>query len=165
MTHIIYILLLLSSLTHDFHMSKTDIHYKSDQNAIQFSVFLFIDDFEDTVALQPDSLELKLFTEQESIASDSIIYNYIIEHLNIEIDAKSVTPNYIGKEIDEKDLQGMWVYLEIENQNPFSNMSISNSILIESFSDQKNIINVLVDKKRKAYHILDKDDYLKTISI
>jgi len=166
MTQILYtILLLIFNPAHEFHMSKTDIHYKSDQKSIQFSVFLFIDDFEETVLLQQDSTELKLFTDQESASSDSIIYNYISDRLSIEVDDHIISPDYIGKELDEKDLQGMWIYLEVNDQNTFSTMSVSNSLLTESFSDQRNIINVLVDKKRIAYHILDKDDYLKEINI
>jgi len=156
MYNYIFLLLLSLSSLHEFHMSRLDLHYKSDQASLQFSLFMFIDDFESTIKGNEDGVELKLFTEKESTLADSLIHSYIDSHLIITIDKVEKSMSYIGKEIDEKDLQGMWIYLEIENQDTFKSLDITNSILTGTFSDQRNIINVKVDGKRKGYHILDK---------
>jgi hypothetical protein len=146
-------------------MSRLDLNYDTDQQSVQFSLFMFIDDFEATIKEKDDGLNLKLFTEKESILSDSLIYDYTQSHILVHIDEEKKNLNYIGREIDEKDLQGMWIYLEIENQENFESLNISNSILTESFSDQRNIINVMIDNKRKAYHILDLKNNNKSIKI
>lgn len=162
-----YILLLLLSISplHEFHMSRLDLHYKSDKESMQFSLFMFIDDFEAMIKEGNDGIELKLFTEKESTLADSLIHNYINEKLLITIDDIEKSMSYIGKEIDEKDLQGMWIYLEIENQKSFDSIDITNSILTDAFSDQRNIINVKVDGKRKGYHILDKKNNSKKVKV
>ncbi len=153
------------SSMHEFHMSRLDLNYDTDQQSVQLSLFMFIDDFEATIKEKDDGLNLKLFTEKESILSDSLIYDYTQSHILVLIDEEKKNLNYIGREIDEKDLQGMWIYLEIENQENFESLNISNSILTESFSDQRNIINVMIDNKRKAYHILDLKNNNKSIKI
>ncbi len=165
MNNIILLLLLSLPLLHDFHMSRLDLHYKSDQQSMQFSLFMFIDDFEATIKEHEDNVDLKLFTKKESTVADSLIYNYISKNLLINVDNNIKTMNYIGKEIDEKDLQGMWIYLEIDNQKTFESLDITNSILTDAFSDQRNIINVLVDSKRKGYHILDKKNNSQKIKL
>ena len=162
-----YIILLLISVSslHEFHMSRLDLNYNSEQKSVQFSLFLFIDDFEATIKEKESGLNLKLFTERESTLSDSLIYDYINTHVIINIDDESKKMNYLGREIDEKDLQGMWIYLEIENQENFKSLDITNSLLTESFSDQRNIIDVTIDNKRKAYHILNLKTDNKRIKI
>ncbi len=165
MNNIILLLLLSLPSLHDFHMSRLDLHYKSDQQSMQFSLFMFIDDFEATIKEHEDNVDLKLFTKKESTVADSLIYNYISKNLLINVDNNIKTMNYIGKEIDEKDLQGMWIYLEIDNQKTFESLDITNSILTDAFSDQRNIISVLVDSKRKGYHILDKKNNSQKIKL
>jgi len=164
MTHIIYILLLFAQ-THDFHMSKTEIHYKSDQESLQFTVNLFIDDLTLALENEYEADSLRLFEKDEHLDSDSLIVAYIHKHLVVHVDSEIVTPIYIGKEINDEDLEGMRCYLEVENQKAFQHIEISNGLLMNTFSDQRNILSVLVDKKSKAHHLLDKRDYKKSINI
>lgn len=162
-----YIILLLvsTSSVHEFHMSRLDINYKSDQQAMQFSLFLFIDDFEATIKQENEAHDLKLFTDKETMQADSLISEYIKRNVLITLDNTDKEMSYLGRELDEKDLQGMWVYLEIENQANFEVLNIKNSLLIDAFEDQRNIINVKADSKRKAYHILDKKNNNKKIEM
>lgn len=162
-----YLFLILVSISslHDFHMSRLDLHYKTDQQSVQFSLFLFIDDFEAMIKENEGTVELKLFSSMESPLADSLIHNYINDNLLITIDDEDKAMTYIGKEIDEKDLQGMWIYLEINNQKTFESINIVNSILTDAFSDQRNIIDVMVDSKRKGYHILDKKNNSQKVKV
>ena len=70
----------------------------------------------------------------------------------------------MGKEISD-DLAGVWSYLELSDVEPFKVISISNSLLVSTFDDQKNIINIKVNSKSKAFHILDQNDNFKVIKI
>lgn len=164
MTHILYILLFLSQ-AHDFHMSKTQIHYKSDQESLQFTVHLFIDDLTLAIESEFEVDSLQLFEKNEHLESDSLIGAYIHKHLIVYVDSEIVKPIYIGKEINGEELEGMRCYLEVENQKAFQNIEISNGLLLNTFSDQRNILSFLVDKKSKAHHLLDKSDYKKSINI
>ena len=164
---ILYIIGLLPGLVgindHDFHLSKTDIHFKSDKQAIQFTIHMFIDDFEKAIETK-DSVLLKLFTEKESPLSDSLSEIYLLEKLKVEIDGQAHNPSYLGMELSD-DLSAIWCYLEILNVQDMDELFISNQILLELFDDQKNIVNIKVDNKLAEFLILDDKNYKKSIRI
>lgn len=166
MIYFTYILVFLFNIVpHDFHMSKTEIHYKSDKEALQFTINLFIDDF--TVALEDEYNidSLRLFEKNEHVLADSLVAEYIWKHLEVSIDSTDIYPDYIGKELNSDDLEGMRCYFEVESLKAFELMDISNSILVETFADQRNILSVKVDTKSKAHHLLDKEDFKKSVRI
>lgn len=148
---------------HDLHMSKAELNYKSDQRALQLTVHLFIDDLEKGLQMYGDD-KLRLFENNESPQADSLINLYINEFLIVDIDDTKVKLSYLGKEMSD-DLEGAWCYLEVENVNPFNIISVRNELLTSIFDDQKNIINIKVNSKSKAFHILDKEDNFKVIRI
>lgn len=153
---------LLGSISfHDLHLSKTDLHYKSDQEALQVMVSIFIDDLE--LAIKNDTgVEYDLLSDDNSEVSDSLIVNYINTHLEISIDEENILPLYIGKEQSE-DFEAFWCYLEIENLKTFKALEIKNTILLEEFDDQKNAINFKIDRKSKNFEFLDHKTNFKKI--
>jgi len=166
MSQTLYIfILILSSVAHDYHMSKTEIHYKTEQKSLQFTVNLFIDDLTLAIESEYEVDSLRLFEKDEHVLSDSLINAYILKHLLVNIDDKEIMPSYIGKELNGEDLEGMRCYLEVEQQEFFQNIEVSNGLLMNTFSDQRNILSILVDKKSKAHHLLDNSDYKKSIDI
>ncbi len=164
MTGIItYIVSLLLGVTaHDFHVSKSEIHYRSDEQAVQISINLFIDDLE--LALQSYSgEELKLFSKYEYASADSLISLYLSDHFVLEINGLTSPAQYLGKEISD-DLMASWCYLEITNLEQVQSMSINNTIFYKEFDDQKNIVNFKKDRKSVAFHILDENEPNKEVN-
>lgn len=160
--HLIFILTLNTNL-HEFHVSKTDVNYNTDNKSLELTVHVFIDDFE--LGLKEFSPEnLKLFDALENTKSDSLISLYFSKYLSLSTDNNALNPQYIGKEISD-DLLGAWCYLEVEDLSTLKNLKIRNALLLDVFDDQKNIINIKVNNKSKAFHILDKSDYSKDINI
>jgi len=165
-----YILLILFNVlvsgsgdVHDFHLSKTDIHYKTEQKAVQLTIHTFIDDTEAVLKDQED-IEYKFFESTEHALTDSIFNDYLNKNITITIDGEQQAFYYLGKEQSD-DILGVYAYLEIEGIDSFQSIEISNSVLMDKFDDQKNIINFKVDNKSKAFHILTKKDYQKTIDL
>lgn len=156
---------MFSSLTHDFHLSKTELHYKSDQQALQYTCYLFIDDLEEAIYNTYDMDSLKLFTNNEHSLSDSIISKYLNEHLTISINNTDLNPEYIGKELNDKDPEGMRCYLEVVDLDPFDQIEINNELFLKTFNDQKNLVDVIVDKKSKSFHLLDANDNKLNVKI
>lgn len=135
--------------THEFHISKTLIEYNEKENALQFTLHIFIDDLEEALRLQGAD-KLFICTEKESEKAEDYIYKYLQQKLTVKLDDKAMKYTFVGKEISE-DLVAVWCYLEIENIKPFSKLYIKNNTLIETFDDQKNIISVSGPNKRKGY--------------
>jgi len=146
-------------------MSKTEIHYKSDKEALQFTINLFIDDFSLAIENDYDIDSLGLFNNNEHALADSLIVSYIHSHLEVQIDSRRIKPYYIGKELNAEDFEGMRCYFEVEDLKAFETIEISNALLFNTFDDQRNILSVLVDKKSKAHHLLDKNDYTKSVHL
>ena len=142
---------------HDFHLCKTDIHYKSDQDAIQITIHTFIDDTEE--ALQKiNTLEYKIFESSEHPDTDSILTRYLLDQLVIKVNGEPVELHWLGKEPSD-DIQGVYSYVEILGVPEVKTLEINNHILMDLFDDQRNITTVLKDKKRKAFEIFSVKDY------
>lgn len=125
------------------------------------TIHSFIDDIE--LALQQYSEEdMKLFQASESVDADSILQVYFQEHFTLSIDGIPVAYDYIGRE-ESDDIMGIYTYLEILDIPNFETVEFSNSILLDTYEDQRNITVVKADNKPKAFHILSKDDYQKTV--
>lgn len=157
---IVYLVLNFILPLHDIHVSNTDLHYKSEQQSLQVTVSIFLDDLELAIK-QKHSVDLRLFSENELADSDSLLSLYIHEHLNIKIHDNEVRPEYLGKEISD-DLQAGYFYLEFQSLEDFSSISISNSILLEIYDDQRNLVNIKKDRKSKAFQVFDKKILNKT---
>lgn len=159
--HIWLSLALISVSLHDFHLSKTDVHYRSDSKALQITIHTFIDDTQ--LALEArEPLEYKLMENSEHVLADSILGEYFKENFLIKIDGQPVDFYYLGKEASE-DIEGLYAYLEIENLESPNQIEITNKILMDQFDDQRNIIKVMSDDENKAFHLLSLDDHTKTI--
>ena len=131
---------------HEFHLSKSIINYNTEEESIQITMNMFIDDLE--LALQPTAGDtLGICTRKEKKIAEDRIHTYILDHLVIEINGKKVIPEFLGKEPSD-DLAAVWCYLEVVDVPAFSELSITNNIMIELFDDQKNMINIQLDKKR-----------------
>lgn len=151
MSFILYFLLsvLLTSESelHDFHLSKSLIKHDVEEQSLQLTMHLYIDDFEE--ALEYAGVDsLFMCTKMESPDTDKYIDRYIQAHFLVEIAGKPVEFEYLGKEISES-LDGVWLYMEAINMNAPMEVSIRNQLLTEVFPDQKNLVNIRVHDKEK----------------
>jgi len=155
--------IIASGNLHDFHLSKTEVNYKTDQKALQITLHTFIDDTEKVLKTY-EELEYKFFESKEHPATDSIFYSYLLDHLVVKVDGAEVDYYYLGKEQSD-DIMGIYAYLEVEGVEAFETIEISNSLLMDIFDDQRNILNFKVDNKSKAFHIFSVEDYSKLIKL
>ena len=139
------ILLILYSLLpfHDFHVSHTTLHYNTAQDSIEITVRVAIDDLEKNLETK-SSGKLKLGSPKENKSSDQYIKNYFDHHLQISINEKMASYNWIGKEI-AKDLHDIYLYFEIPDCNSNANIesiTIENTLFLERSDKQINIVLV-----------------------
>ena len=146
---------------HQFHVSKCSIEYSKKDKAVQIMMQIFIDDLEDALEEQ-GAKDLFLGTEKESEKADEYIQKYFEQKFNLTINKKEKTPNYLGKETSE-DMSAFWFYLEIPKVRSIKEMTIFNSILMDIFDDQKNIINVKGPNKKTGYFMFIKGNNQETV--
>ncbi len=143
-------------------MSKSEIHYTAEENAIQMSVHIFVDDLES--ALKEKGVDsLFIATEKEVDNANTFISSYLNQTLNIKVDDQTKEAQFLGKEMSD-DLMAIWCYLEILEVPDCASVSISNRILFEMFDDQRNIVKYSTDTGKKDYYIFDLKDQEKEFS-
>ncbi len=134
---------------HEFHISKCLIEFNEKEKALQFTLHLFIDDLEEALR-QQGADKLFICTDKEVENAEEYIYKYLQQKLAISLEGKQVEYTFIGKEMSE-DMVAVWCYLEIENVENIQQLHVKNSILLEAFDDQKNIISIIGPNKKKGY--------------
>ena len=75
---------------------------------------------------------------------------YLNEHLQISVNGKNQLFKYIGKEYDGDIVR---FYLEITDVKELKSIEVFNNILTEDFSDQKNIVKIMVKDFNKTFYL------------
>lgn len=130
---------------HPFYVSICQIDHNEETQALEVSVKIFADDL--LLALKENGhTHLYLGEEKEHPDLDTIINTYLTKKLQIRIDNKTLNHRFVGRE-QEKDV--VWIYLEMEQVDPFHSLEIECSMLTEVLPDQSNIVQVRKSDARK----------------
>lgn len=116
---------------------------------------IFIDDLEKSLEKQGQT-KLYIGTEKETKEANSLIIKYLQNNFFVKLNNKPITYDFLGKETSN-DKQAIWVYLEVKNVKDVKNMFVENKILTETYSDQKNIVQINIPSKKQGYFLLDKN--------
>jgi len=146
---------------HEFHVSKCLIEYRPDEKAIQISLHLFIDDVEEALR-QQGADKLFLCSEKESKQAVTYLERYLQQALQLKLDGKARFFRFVGKEASD-DWMGMWCYLEVMDVSAFQELSLTNAILTEVFSDQKNIVSIVGPNHKKSALLFHKQKTQQTV--
>lgn len=144
---LLFLGLTLSSFTavHKFYVSVTEIEYNEKAESLQIISRVFIDDFENLLKKRYDqNIQLG---EKETVGVDSHIKKYIEQKLQIEVNSRPVNMSYLGKEY-ENDM--VILYLEVINVYDFKTIKVKNTVLMDLYEEQKNLIHVEFKKKIKS---------------
>ena len=144
---IIFYFLIFSSLTeHKYYVSTSLFNFTKD-NSLQATLRIFKDDLSNAISknyLSESSDDLDLIDKLYFIKLE----DYFNLKLNVLIDNKKIKLKLLGLE----SKNDMYVcFLEIENLESFTTLSLENKILFELFKDQQNIIHVKKNKKKRSF--------------
>jgi hypothetical protein len=145
--------LISATPAHKFYVSITKIEYVKEKSSLQIITKIFIDDIEDALQ-QRYNPSISLDTKKETTAADEDLKKYILQKINIKVNGKAVSLNYIGKEYDTDMVVA---YMEVTGLKELKTITIENKILLDVFSEQQNIIHLKTPNSRKSL-ILDKDE-------
>jgi hypothetical protein len=80
---------------------------------------------------------------------DEILAKFVKTHVGFQVNRKLQTPyRYIGFE-PQKDV--VWIYLEIPTLQELKGVYFQNSLLVDVFPDQTNLVHVARLDKKKSY--------------
>ncbi|MFT5762144.1 MAG: hypothetical protein ACI8WA_001270 [Polaribacter sp.] len=137
---------LFAFTAHKYYLSLTQINYNSKNESVEIIINVFIDDIE-TALTKIHNKKFELDTKNEFADSDTYFFEYLQKHVKLKIDGKQYDYNYIGKEYDG---DVVFFYLEIKNVATLKEIEINNTILLEHFPEQQNLVKSKVNKKYKS---------------
>ena len=70
---------------------------------------------------------------------DSIVQDYLYQHVAFTVNEQPVQPQYLG--FEQEDLT-MWCYLETTSISSLEKVKVQNTLLLNTFEDQVNIVHV-----------------------
>ncbi|MGZ8559543.1 MAG: DUF6702 family protein [Chitinophagaceae bacterium] len=131
---------------HPLHISVTEINHNAADKTLEISCKLFTDDFEKVLA-QNYKTKVDLINPADRTAMEKLVNDFIQKHLLIKADGKQVKLSYIGY---EKDNDAIYSFFQADSIATVKKLEINNNILHELFTDQINLMHVIVGGKRKS---------------
>mgnify|MGYP000689956271 FL=1 len=143
---LLFIVPLFAFTAHKYYLSLTQIEFNSKNKSIEIIINVFIDDFE-TALNKIHSKDFQLNTKKEITDTDTYFYQYLKDKVQFKVNGNTVKYNYIGKEYDG---DVVFFYLEITDIDKVKEIEIDNSILIQHFPSQQNLVKSKVNKNHKS---------------
>jgi hypothetical protein len=132
---------------HKFYMAIYQINYAPEKKMLQITSRIFIDDLNKTLE-QKFKKKFYLGTDKESSESVELLKKYLFEKFSIKVNGQPKTMNFLSKEIDDDVLV---CYLNIKEISKLSSLEIVNSVLIDGFSEQQNIVHITVFGTKNSF--------------
>ena len=131
---------------HKFYISLIKVEFKAEQEAVQITMRIFIDDLQKVIN-ETNNIDIELAVKNEVKNYDELIIKYIEDNFYVTINSTNTSYNYLGKEYDN-DI--VYLYLEITNIKKIKNIEVNDTMLMDYFPTQKNIIKLKANNSKKT---------------
>jgi len=142
------------SSLHKYYVSVTEVNFVKSERSLQIITRLFIDDIEQLLQ-EKYNKNLVLNDNLEPDTTQTHIGNYLKQNFTVALNNRPVNFIFLGKDYDNNIMR---CYLEIKNIDSVNSISITNKVLIDLFSNQKNIIKLNINSNQKSYLLNSKQD-------
>jgi len=139
------------STNHKFYVSVTEIEHNEKNQSLQVISRVFTDDLESLLKKRYDP-RVRLGKKVETPGANIFIQEYLQQRFTVEIDGKPLKIKFLGKEY-ENDMT--LFYIEIPEVKKFSKIHIKNTVLLDMFEEQKNLVHVQYQGKTKSLILAD----------
>lgn len=151
------ILILFFSLTsfavaHKFYVSVTHIRYSENEETLQVTTRIFIDDLE-AVLLERYGVKTALATENEADFADEYIGKYLQHKMVFTVNGAAVPYTFLGKEYDT-DIAICYIEIPVGPLEAIDQIEIRNEILMDMFEEQQNVVHFRIGDKRRSFVLL-----------
>ncbi len=135
--------ILLFVVIHKYYVSTTLIDFDLKSQTFEITLKVFYDDLEKDLEL--DSVVVDYDKDYNYL--NKIFKRYLSENFIIEIENQRIILEYLGY---EKKRDQINFYMNLDNDLKNKSIKIQNSVLFNSFPDQKNIILFRSGRFRKS---------------
>lgn len=146
---ILFALAIISlSFTHDYHVAISAVTSNNTNKSLEITQKIFLEDLEKAI-LEENKVKLYIGTDKQHSNCKELIGDYIKNHLILSIEGKKQNLNYLGFE-QENEL--IFAYFETPKIAKLKSISIVNTILLDTFSDQANIMHFKVNEQKQTLY-------------
>jgi len=138
----------LSFTPHEYFVSITDAEYNSTEHTFQLTIKFIGHDLEKALT-SAGAPELFLGTDKEVEGANQYILGYINESFSLKVNDKQLNINIVGKEVSNDDF--IYCYLESEKVKKIKTLDIENTLLIEVFPKQENMVHFTIGDKKNSF--------------
>lgn len=129
---------------HKYYFTKMTMERNFEGNSLEVQFRFFSDDLEKALG-ESDSLHLRLGDDREVDNADDLVFDYLFEHVSISGKGwNDVQVYYIGKDVDNEITL---VYIEYTGISEWSEVNISNNLMLDLFEGQTNEISLIRGKE------------------
>jgi len=143
----VFIFSMCSFGMHKFYMAIYQINYAPEKKMLQITARIFVEDL-NTALEKKYNKKTFLGSGKESIESAELLKKYLSDNFSLKVNGQSKAINLLSEEMDGDVLV---CYLSIKDIPKIKSLEIYNSILVESFAEQQNIVNVTAFNVKKSF--------------
>lgn len=146
---VLLILLILPALgfVHPFYFSLTQIDHNPQTESLEITIKLFTTDIEQALEAQATGRMFLGEVDKEHEKADVYLQRYLQQHLQLMVNGEAVQYDYLGKEVE---LDVVWCYVEVSRVAELQTLAVKNTMLIDEFAEQQNVVQVKFGKQKKS---------------
>ncbi len=137
------------ALIHPFFVSVIEINHNAKEATVEISVRVFTEDMEKTLQ-KYTSTKIDMANPADNAFLEKQLGNYLSQKLQLKIDGKPVTLNYVGHEIQK---ESVWCYLEVPKIPDMKKLEVNCTFLYDFEKSQSNIFHVKSRNTDKSYKL------------
>ncbi len=122
---------------------------------MQVEIHVFAEDLEKDMVAYGAPEDLELGTEIQHPDAEALLERYLGEHFEINWNDMPLSLTVVGYELED-DLHGLWIYLSAEKVSAPDSVRVYNSLMVETFTDQQNIVKIYRGEERGATLLMNK---------
>ena len=131
---------------HKFYMAIYQVNFAPEKKMLQITSRIFVDDLNKALEKKYNK-KFFLGTDKETVESVDLLKKYLAENFTIKVSGQSKTMNFLSKEMDGDVLV---CYLKVKDISKINSLEIYNSVLIDCFAEQQNIVHVTAFGAKKS---------------
>jgi len=136
-----------SFAVHKFYMAIFQINYAPEKKMLQITERIFVDDINKALERKYQKKTF-LGSDKESAESVELLKKYLSQNFTIKVNGQVKSMNFLSKEMDGDVLV---CYLSMKDIPKIKSLEIYNSVLIDCFAEQQNIVHITTLDNKKSF--------------
>ncbi len=130
------IFLMSSSTGADFYSSMTKVDYVEGSKTLKFTTKLNTEHISSAIKIRP-----------ETAGFEAEVKRYVNKNVDVYVNGSAKTLTFTGSQVNG---ESVWVYFEAKGVSEISQLKIRNSILLETYPKQFNVVNIAYKGQQKT---------------